>query len=89
MEISIIKDEKNELEVQINNQTIVELVRVYLNKDSAVKVGAWKKEHYSKPFLLKVQTEGKSARKALQDAISMAQKDLKRYGEEFKKANKN
>ena len=86
MEITILKDEKNELVVQVNNQTMAELVRVYLNQDSAVKVGAWKKEHYSKPLLLKIQTEGKSAKKALQDAISLAQKDLKRYADEFKKA---
>ena len=86
MEIAILKDEKNELEVQINNQTIAELVRVYLNKDDAVKVGAWRKEHYSKPLILKVETEGKSAKKALQDAIAGVQKDLKKYVDEFKKA---
>jgi len=86
MEITIIKDDKNDLEVQIDNQTIAELVRVYLNQDGEVKVGAWKKEHYSKPLVLKVQTEGKSAKKALQDAISKAQKDLKKYSDEFSKA---
>jgi DNA-directed RNA polymerase subunit L len=86
MEIKILKDEKNELEVEMNNQTIVELVRVYLNKDSAVTLGAWKKEHYSKPLILRITTEGKSAKKALQEAIAKAQKDLKKYGDEFKKA---
>jgi DNA-directed RNA polymerase subunit L len=86
MEVTILKDTKNDLEVQIDNQTIAELVRVYLNKDSAVKVGAWKKEHYSKPLILKIETEGKDAKKALQDAITLAQKDLKRYDDEFKKA---
>lgn len=86
MEITILKDEKNDLELQIDNQTIAELVRVYLNQDSAVKIGAWRKEHYSKPLILKVQTEGKAAKKALQDAIAKVQKDLKTYGEEFKKA---
>ena len=86
MEIKILKDEKNELEIQINNQTIAELVRVYLNEDSSVKLGAWKKEHYSKPLILKIVSDGKSAKKALQDAIAKAQKDLNKYGEEFKKA---
>ena len=86
MEVKILKDEKNELEVQIDNQTLVELVRVYLNQDSSVKLGAWKKEHYSRPLILKVVTEGKSARKALQDAIAKAEKDLEKYKEEFKKA---
>ena len=86
MEITIIKDEKNDLEVSIDNQTIAELVRIYLNEDSSVSLGAWKKEHYSKPLILKVETEGKSAKKALQDAIAKAQKDLKKYGDEFKKS---
>jgi len=86
MEITILKDEKNDLEVSIDNQTIAGLVRVYLNEDSAVKLGAWKKEHYSKPLILKVKTEGKAAKKALQDAIAKAQKDLKKYADEFKKA---
>lgn len=86
MEIRILKDEKNELEIQINNQTIAELVRVYLNEDSSVKLGAWKKEHYSRPLILKITTEGKTAKKALQDAIAKAQKDLNKYSEEFKKS---
>lgn len=86
MEVEILKDEKNDLELSINNQTIVEIVRSYLNKDDNVKLGAWKKEHYSKPLKLKIKTEGKSAKKALQDAISKIQKDLDKYKEEFKKA---
>ena len=86
MEVKILKDTKNELEVNIDNQTIAEVVRVYLNQDSSVKLGVWKKEHYSKPLTLKVTSEGKSAKKALQDAIAKAQKDLKKYGDEFKKS---
>ena len=86
MEVKIIKDEKNELEVQLDNQTVAELVRVYLNQDDNVKLGAWKREHYSKPVVLRIEAEGKSAKKALQDAISKAQKDLKKYADEFKKA---
>lgn len=85
MEIKILKDEKNDLEVQIDNQTIVELVRVYLNEDDSVSLGAWKKEHYSKPLILKIKTNGKTAKKALQDAISKVQKDLGKYANEFKK----
>jgi len=86
MEIKILKEDKNELEVQIDNQTVAELVRVYLNEDSSVRLGAWKKEHYSKPVVLKIETDGKSAKKALHEAISKARKDLKKYSEEFKKA---
>ena len=85
MEIKILKDEKNILEFQLDNQTVAELVRVYLNKDDGVELGAWKKEHYSKPVVLKIISKGKSAKKALHDAIAKAQKDLKRYADEFKK----
>lgn len=87
MDIKILKDEKNELEVQIDNQTVAELIRVYLNEDDAVKLGVWKKEHYSKPVILRVETDGKTAKKALQDAITKAQKDLEKYANEFKKAD--
>ena len=86
MEIKILKDEKNELEVQIDNQTVAELLRVYLNQDDNVKLGVWKKEHYSKPVVLRVESDGKTAKKALSDAISKVQKDLEKYAEEFKKA---
>lgn len=88
MDLKILHDEKNELEVQIDNQTVAELVRVYLNEDDSVKLGVWKKEHYSKPLILKIVSEGKSAKKALQDAIAKAKKDLEKYGDEFKKALK-
>lgn len=88
MEIKILKDEKNELEVQIDNSTVAEIVRVYLNEDDSVKIGAWKKEHYSKPVVLRISSEGKTAKKALSDAISKIQKDLDKYSEEFKKAFK-
>jgi len=86
MEVTIVKDEKNDLEATIDNQTIVEIVRSYLNKDSSVKLAAWKKVHYSKPLILKVKTEGKTAKKALSDAITAIQKDLDKYKGEFSKA---
>jgi len=86
MNIKILKDNKKELEVQLDNQTIAELVRVYLNEDSNVKLGVWKREHYSKPIIMRIETNGKTAKKALQDAIIKAQKDLKKYDNEFKKA---
>ena len=86
MDLKIIKDEKNELEVSIDNQTIAELIRVYLNQDDKVVLGAWKKEHYSKPLILKIVTDGKTAKKALSEAIGRSIKDLDKYKSEFKKA---
>ncbi len=88
MELKILRDEKNELKIFIDNLTVAELIRVYLNQDDSVKLGAWRKEHYSKPILLRIVTEGKTAKKALQDAIAKARKDLEKYSDEFKKAFK-
>ena len=86
MEINIIKEEKNDLELEIDNQTVAELVRVYLNKDDKVTMAAWRKVHYSKPLILKIITDGKTAKKALHDAIEHVMKDLDNYKDEFKKA---
>ncbi|MFA5259584.1 MAG: RpoL/Rpb11 RNA polymerase subunit family protein [Candidatus Pacearchaeota archaeon] len=88
MEIKILKDEKNELEVQMENQTVAEVVRVYLNQDDSVKLGVWKREHYSRPLTLKIVTEGKTAKKALSEAIAKLRKDLDKYSDEFKKSSK-
>ncbi len=86
MEIKILREEKNDLELTIDNQTVAELVRVYLNKDDKVTMAAWRKVHYSKPLILKIVTDGKTAKKALHDAIEHAMKDLDNYKDEFKKA---
>ena len=88
MEIQILKDDTNDLEIQTDNQTVAEILRVYLNNDDNVKLAAWRREHYSKPILLKITTEGKTAKKTLHDAIFKLQKDLEKYSEEFKRAIK-
>ena len=85
MEIKVLKSSKDEIEVELDSVTLAEILRVYLNKDSSVKLGAWKTEHYSKPLIMKITSEGKSAKKALQDAIAGAQKDLEKYKGEFGK----
>lgn len=86
MNIKILKDEKQELKVQVDNLTIVEILRIYLNEDPAVKFAAWKREHPSKPPILLIKTQGKTARKALQDAINKVEKDTEKVLKEFKKA---
>ena len=86
MEIKIIKSGKEELVLEIGNLTIAELLRSYLNQDSAVRFAAWKREHPSKNPILAVRTQGKSAKKALQDAITKIGKDTARFLNEFKKA---
>ena len=88
MEVKIIKDEKNNLIVEIDNQTVAEILRVYLNQDDSVELAAWKREHPDKPVALEIKTKGKTARKALEDAASAVEKESKKYLEEFKKAMK-
>jgi DNA-directed RNA polymerase subunit L len=85
MEIKYLKDEKNEIEVEINNLTIVELVRSYLVEDDKVDFAAWRRDHPTKNPVLKITTNGKTAKKALQDAIKKIEKELDSVAEQFKK----
>lgn len=85
MELEIIKSDKNEIEARIDNLTLAELLRVYLNKDSGVTFAAWKRSHPSEKPILKITTKGKTAKKAIDDAVSAAVKDLDGIEKDFKK----
>jgi DNA-directed RNA polymerase subunit L len=85
MELKIIKNEKEELEVEVDSLTIAEILRTYLNKDSAVTFAAWKREHITKHPILLVKTKGKVAKKAIDDAVSAITKDLDKVESDFKK----
>ena len=84
MEIKILTQEKDKLDVELNNLTVVELMRAYLNKDSSVKLAAWKREHPTKNPVLHI--EAPNPKSALKKAITSATKDLDKYADEFKKA---
>lgn len=84
MEIKILKQEKDQLDVEIDNLTVAELMRTYLNKDSSVKLAAWRREHPEKNPVLHI--EAASPKAALKKAITTATKDLDTYEKEFKKA---
>ncbi|MEM3113282.1 MAG: RpoL/Rpb11 RNA polymerase subunit family protein [Candidatus Pacearchaeota archaeon] len=88
MEIKVIKEEKNELEIEMDNVTIAEILRVYLHKDSSVEFAAWRRDHPSKPVILRIETKNKSSNKALEDAISSIMKDTDRFVSEVKSAIK-
>ncbi len=83
MEVKIIKEEKDKLDVEIDNLTIVELMRTYLNKDSSVKMATWRREHPEKNPVLHIEASNPKA--ALKKAITAATKDLDKYSSEFKK----
>jgi DNA-directed RNA polymerase subunit L len=85
MEMNILKSDKNEIELEIESITIVEILRVYLNKDPSVTFTAWRREHPTKKPLLLVKTKGKTAKKAIDDAVSAIGKDLDKLDAEFKK----
>ena len=84
MELNVLKNSKEEMEVQLPNLTLTELLRVYLNKDASVTFAAWKREHPSEKPVLAVRTKGKSAKKALSDAIDAVVKDLDNVEKDFK-----
>ena len=70
MEVKVLKDEKDMLVVEISNQTVAEILRVYLNEDSSVESAVWKRAHPDKPVVFEIKTKGKTAKKALSDAAS-------------------
>ena len=84
MNITILKSSKDEIEIEVDNLTIVEILRVYLNKDSSVIFVAWKREHPTKNPILRVQTKGKIAKKVVNDAVSAITKDLDNVASDFK-----
>ncbi|MDD5012291.1 MAG: RpoL/Rpb11 RNA polymerase subunit family protein [Candidatus Nanoarchaeia archaeon] len=85
MEINVLKSEKDEIEFEIESLTLAEILRVYLNKDSAVTFAAWKREHPTKKPIMSVKTKGKTAKKAIDDAVSAITKDLDRVEKDFDK----
>ncbi len=84
MEIKVLKSSKDEVEMQVGSLTIAELLRVYLNKDSAVTFAAWKREHPSEKPRIKITVKGKTIKKAVNDAMALIIKDLEKVEKDFK-----
>lgn len=84
MEVKFLKEEKNEVQVELNNLTVAEILRVYLNNDESVSLAVWKREHPSKNPVLTIKTKGKTARKALSDAAEKIEKDADKIVSDFK-----
>tara|TARA_Y100000310_G_scaffold325742_1_gene389713 strand:+ start:10398 stop:10655 length:258 start_codon:yes stop_codon:yes gene_type:complete len=83
MNIKIIKQDKNILDVELDNLTIAEVLRVYLNKESGVKLAAWKREHPLKNPILHVEAD--NPKSVLKKAITALEKDIDKTVDEFKK----
>lgn len=84
MEVNVLKQEKNSLELSIDNLTIAEILRVYLNRNG-IDFAAWRREHPSKPLLFKIESSGKPVKKAVVEAVEVIKKDLDKISALVKK----
>ncbi|MBI2598582.1 MAG: DNA-directed RNA polymerase subunit L [Candidatus Diapherotrites archaeon] len=91
MELELVKEEKNYLEFFLKGEryTFPNLLKSRLMNDSAVTFVSNKLDHFlldKTHFVLR--TDGKSPRKAIEDAIKEIEKDLSDFEREIKKALK-
>ena len=84
MQIEIINQDKNLIELKIDNQTVAEILRIYLNKQG-IEFAAWRKEHPTKPIIFRIESSGKTVRKAISDAVAEIKKDLENIEKGLKK----
>ena len=82
MEVKILKDEKNEMDLEMNSLTLAELLRVYLNKED-VEMAVWKRSHPRKSPVLHIKAD--NPKKVIKKAIAAIEKELKHTSDEFKK----
>lgn len=82
MNIEVVTQEKNETVLHIDNLTVAEILRVYLNEQGA-EFAAWKREHPFKPLVFKIQTG--NVNKAVSDAVDAIKKDLDKIVKAVKK----
>jgi len=73
MQLEIVKKEKEEIEFKTDDITLVEILRVYLNKCGA-DFAAWKREHPDRPVIMRIQS--KDIKKDISNAIKEIKKDL-------------
>jgi len=76
MQVDIITSDKHLLEVSMDNATVAEVLRVYLN-EQGVQFAAWRLVHPDKPIVFRIETSGGTPQKAIKDAISTILKECK------------
>ena len=84
MNIEIISNDKRAAEFKIDNLTVAEILRVYLN-EGGVDFAAWRREHPSKPLIMKIQTSEGTVAKAVADAAAAVKKDCDKLAALLKK----
>ncbi|MEK6927695.1 MAG: RpoL/Rpb11 RNA polymerase subunit family protein [Nanoarchaeota archaeon] len=83
MQVEIISEDKGEAEIQMDSQTVAEILRVYLN-EQGVEFAAWRRDHPSKPIILKIKASS-GVKKAVSSAIAGINKDCSALVNELKK----
>jgi len=84
MEVEIVTNEKNLMEIKVDNLVVAEILRVYLNK-AGVEFAAWRKEHPTKPLIFRIEVKNGTVKKAVSDVISDIKKDLSKINALVKK----
>ncbi len=74
MNVEVVSQEKNDADINLDSVTIAEVMRVYLTQNGA-DFAVWRREHPSKPVLLKVSSSGKTVAKAVSDSVAAIKKD--------------
>jgi len=84
MNVEIVKEDKHEVEVKMDNLTVAEILRVYLN-EQGVDFAAWRREHPFKPLIMRIESKDKGVKKVVGDAINAIKKDLDKLVSGIKK----
>ncbi len=82
MEVKILKDEKTEMDLELDSVTVAEVLRVYLN-DNGAKIAVWKQDHPTQNPVLHIEAE--NPKKILKDSITKLQKEIDAAVSDFKK----
>ena len=72
MNIEIVKEDKSEIELKMDNVTVAEILRIYLNENGA-DFAVWRREHPSKPVLMKIKAG--NVRKVFSDSVAQLKKE--------------
>ncbi len=86
MKLKFIEHKQNEVRLEIGDLTICEMLRKELWEDKSIIQASYTRKHPTENPVLHLQTEGKSAKKALQDAIKRLEKKNEDLVKTFKVA---
>ena len=75
MHIEIVSHSNDLCEVRIDNITVAEALRVYLN-EQGIKFAAWRRDHLTQPAIFRIESSGKTVKKAISEAVSAISKDV-------------